>query len=286
MMKQLFPFLFLIFSFIISKTHSQKFFVRRYLLSTSSIDKAKLRLSDLEYHNYYRIKHSTCKLNLNKSLNKMAQLYAEELAKNNSGLEHSKGRKNIGENLYMGGGYTQNGTVSYNASQTLLYYSESKGYNYSFEGFSTGTGHFTQLVWNKTTDVGFGYAIAGAKEDSDVTTYTLYCVSNYWPGGNVLTQFTKNVFPYNESLNEQPEYCNKEISIDTEDGIVIDVDTDTDEKNSGSSTGMSGVGKFFLVLGIIIVIIGILICVDIFLLKGMMFKKIKGLKKKSKISLI
>ena len=54
------------------------------------------------------------------------------------------------------------------------------------------TGHFTQLVWKSTTDIGCGLAIIKNK---------VYGVTNYFPPGNYIgsSNFRKNVLP--EVLN-------------------------------------------------------------------------------------
>lgn len=57
-----------------------------------------------------------------------------------------------------------------------MWYNEVRHYNYSSPGFTSNTGHFTQLVWAETTHMGVGRAIQGS---------TTYVVSNYSPPGNV-----------------------------------------------------------------------------------------------------
>jgi hypothetical protein len=41
---------------------------------------------------------------------------------------------------------------------TSAWYDEIKLYNWSKPGFSSGTGHFTQVVWKGSQKVGFGFA--------------------------------------------------------------------------------------------------------------------------------
>ncbi|KAL1456096.1 hypothetical protein WDU94_000849, partial [Cyamophila willieti] len=51
-------------------------------------------------------------------------------------------------------------------------------------------GHFTQVVWKGTTEVGLGVA----RKDSD-DSHLVVVVANYGPPGNILGRFRENVFP-------------------------------------------------------------------------------------------
>lgn len=56
---------------------------------------------------------------------------------------------NYGQNLAMGTG------DSFGADQSVkMWYDEVKQYNFASGGFSSATGHFTQLVWKATTKLG------------------------------------------------------------------------------------------------------------------------------------
>lgn len=57
------------------------------------------------------------------------------------------------------------------------WYAEESQYNYGRGGFSSATGHFTQLVWRDTTRLGCAYNFS-----CGMKTY----VCNYSPPGNVM----------------------------------------------------------------------------------------------------
>ncbi|CAF5089453.1 unnamed protein product, partial [Rotaria sp. Silwood1] len=61
-------------------------------------------------------------------------------------------------------------------------------YNYSSPGFSSVTGHFTQVIWLGSTQLGIGIALTNDNR-------TAYVVANYYPPGNYLGQFGANVLP-------------------------------------------------------------------------------------------
>ncbi len=70
---------------------------------------------------------------------------------------------------------------------TDQWYSEVQKYNFSSPGFRSGTGHFSQVVWRDSTDMGIGKA-----ESKDGK---IFVVANYKPAGNMMSRYKENVFP-------------------------------------------------------------------------------------------
>ena len=68
---------------------------------------------------------------------------------------------------------------------TEQWYEEANNYNYK-EDFQQGKGHFAQIVWRSTKEVGFGRAKALDGK--------WYAVANYFPAGNYIGQFRENVY--------------------------------------------------------------------------------------------
>jgi hypothetical protein len=66
-------------------------------------------------------------------------------------------------------------------------------YSYPHPGYSTASGHFTQLVWAGTQKLGCGYAICKGKNGTPGN----YLVCEYSPAGNITNPgyFEKNVLP-------------------------------------------------------------------------------------------
>jgi hypothetical protein len=71
---------------------------------------------------------------------------------------------------------------------TQSWYDEIKYYSFSNPGFSMQTGHFTQVVWKGSKQLGVGIAFANNGNKAIV-------VANYSPPGNYLGQFPNNVYP-------------------------------------------------------------------------------------------
>ena len=140
----------------------------------------------LNAHNDYRKNHKSKPLILNVDLSKLAQEYANKLARDKpespelpSSSIIFKGQA-LGENLLKS---TNNKTGK---EVTDEWYKEVDKYNFNKAKLQAGTAHFTQLIWKGTTDVGFGYS------NSDDGTF--YFVAFYYPYGNNLMEFQDNVF--------------------------------------------------------------------------------------------
>ena len=150
---------------------------------TPSITGSEFQKSALDAHNNYRAKHHVGKLVLNQELCDIAQKYAEKLARTGN-FAHSNGSfhgDNMGENLFACYGMKITGKM-----MTDDWYNEVHQYNFNNPGYISGTGHFTQIVWKGSKQVGFGYAQA---RDG-----YYYGVANYYPAGNFIGEFEDNVF--------------------------------------------------------------------------------------------
>uniref|UniRef100_A0A8C9TYA0 Golgi-associated plant pathogenesis-related protein 1 n=1 Tax=Scleropages formosus TaxID=113540 RepID=A0A8C9TYA0_SCLFO len=136
----------------------------------------------LRSHNEYRRRHQAPPLKLSSKLSREATRYAESLASTRI-LKHSASRGSCGENLAWAS-YDQSGK-----DVADRWYNEVKNYNYNRPGFSSGTGHFTAMVWRSTKKLGVGKA-----EATDGSTFV---VARYFPAGNITNQghFEANVLP-------------------------------------------------------------------------------------------
>jgi len=142
----------------------------------------------LELHNEYRATHGAPALRLDSTLNDDAQAYAEKLLRGQaSGHDTAElNAKSQGENLFWGWG-SRGPPETLQAGQS--WYDEVELYDFDNPGFSSATGHFTQLVWKASTKVGFGVASDGNQK---------HVVARYTPrgnSGNSAQQYEANVLP-------------------------------------------------------------------------------------------
>ena len=130
-------------------------------------------------HNRYRAKHNSPPLRYSQRASVVAQRWANHLAKQKA-MQHGD-HEGMGQNLAWASGKELTGEGA-----TDMWYREIEQYNFNNPGFASGTGHFTQLVWAETREVGMGKASVGGQT---------FVVANYIPPGNVVGRqnFEKNV---------------------------------------------------------------------------------------------
>ncbi|WP_156757090.1 CAP family protein [Actinokineospora pegani] len=102
-------------------------------------------------------------------------------------FEHSDNGGRYGENLAAQ-------TPALSARDAVnMWMSEVKDYDYANPGFSTATGHFTQVVWKSTTQV--AVAAADCPAGTVLPEASVFVVARYTPPGNFTDQFAQNVGP-------------------------------------------------------------------------------------------
>ena len=160
------------------------------IFTKSNFNAAKFLEQELAETNRLRKLHGANPLKLNKDLVEMAQKYAEELAAENK-FKHSENRNLkghegewVGENIYMCS--NSMGAQYSTGSMTRSWYDEIKDYDFNTGKSKNGgvVGHFTQVVWKDTKEVGFGIGFNGGN---------LVGVGNYYPGGNFNNAELQNV---------------------------------------------------------------------------------------------
>lgn len=105
-----------------------------------------------------------------------------------------------GENLAYLQAYPSNTFHPRHAVQ--LWYDEIKDYDYSKPDFSSSTGHFTQVVWKSTTQVGCAWDRGYGQYDASYR----FLTCEYSPPGNYLGQFGSQVAPATGVPPAQPVY--------------------------------------------------------------------------------
>ena len=137
-------------------------------------------------HNALRKKHGAPPVKWNSKIAEVAQAWAQTNAAAGR-MFHSKGGK-YGENIYWISGGMPSGKSVVDA-----WYSEIQFYDYKKPGFSSKTGHFTQVIWKSSKEIGAGWARSA---DGG-----LFVVCSYDPPGNYKGKFPRNVEPLAKSLN-------------------------------------------------------------------------------------
>ena len=133
----------------------------------------------LSANNKLRSQHGSSPLKWSSSAASKAQEWATHLAKSGT-LQHGN-HEGMGQNL------------AYKMGQELtaqevadMWYQEISNYDFNRPGFSSNTGHFTQMIWADSTEMGAARAVSGNRS---------FVVANHTPPGNITNrgQFEKNV---------------------------------------------------------------------------------------------
>ncbi len=133
----------------------------------------------LSAHNRYRKLHGVPPAVWSKKVAASALAYAETCPSGHSTSVY-------GENLAW---------ASYDMSINLVvkkWYDEEPRYDYGNPGYVSGVGHFTQIVWKETTEIGCARA-TGCGPDNSLRANTWIC--QYSPPGNYRGLFSENVLP-------------------------------------------------------------------------------------------
>jgi uncharacterized protein YkwD len=132
----------------------------------------------VDAHNAVRAKHCAGPLTWSPKLAAVAQDWANSLKAQGCKFGH-KPRNQYGENLAAGTSGTLDGRAVAD-----MWYDEVKLYKFPDGGFSMQTGHFTQVVWRQTTQLGCAMTSCNGMD---------IWVCEYDPPGNVDTMYRQNV---------------------------------------------------------------------------------------------
>ncbi|BFZ19718.1 hypothetical protein BsWGS_22757 [Bradybaena similaris] len=142
----------------------------------------------LEQHNHFRAltkASNMLKLMWDPQLEHFAQSYAAQCKfEHNSDRQNVAGFQYVGENLYAGTGDFDPKAV------VQQWYSEINDYDYSSNTCTPGRGcgHYTQVVWAKTSAMGCGVTYCPRFNQARKIGFTegFLVVCNYGPGGNYI----------------------------------------------------------------------------------------------------
>jgi hypothetical protein len=161
-------------------------FIAAVALAAASLGLAEATSAQQEFvalHNAKRARHCAPPVAWSPQLAAAAQAYARQCK---IGV-HDGQRGNQGENLAAG--------FATPAAVVDAWYNEVSGYDYNRPGFSLPTGHFTQVVWRSTTQIGCALWNCGGQQN---------WVCRYGPPGNFPNQFPQNVLPPTCAAGQPP----------------------------------------------------------------------------------
>lgn len=167
-----------LFIFLVQQAAAQNITVTGSSISTK--DATAL----LAHHNSIRKEKGEDALTWSTTLAAYAQQWADYLAqKNNGEIKHrdecGQNGQTYGENIFWG----SSSAVYPPIQASYSWYEEKKNYRYGkINGSSShNTGHYTQMIWKATRQMGAGVAICNNG--------AIIVVANYYPAGNVIGEY-------------------------------------------------------------------------------------------------
>lgn len=139
----------------------------------------------LAAHNAARQEVGLADLTWSAELAAYAQEWAEQLLREGGGLRHRPAAdlasRDAGENLSSSQSSAPGGAMQHPSRAVAGWVAEKSAYDYASNSCATGRicGHYTQIVWRETTEVGCGVA-----RNDDATREVWVC--NYSPAGNYI----------------------------------------------------------------------------------------------------
>jgi len=140
----------------------------------------------VEAHNYFRCLHGVGPVTWDNTLASFASWVASDNAARGY-IHHSDGNGGeYGENIVMQPLMEESQVTGY--GMVKRWYDEIKDYDFNYPGFDGATGHFTQVVWKGSTEIGCGMATS---PQGSFTSFWVVC--NYKQPGNWEGMFEENV---------------------------------------------------------------------------------------------
>ena len=132
----------------------------------------------LKYINIHRFNHNVPPLEYNKDIEKISQLYAENLSKKNTlVLSYNKfNNEELGESLFS--------CSELISPFKLVDNWYNNGNNINFDEIEQPS-HFSQMVWKNSKYFALGVGLGNNNY--------IFIVANYYPGGNIQGQFKENL---------------------------------------------------------------------------------------------
>lgn len=163
----------------------------------------------LKAHNEFRSKHGVKMLKLNEKLCKFAEEWAINLASKANPIHRSNSP--YGENIFCSWSNSPHGLVVHGREPVEHWYEEVESHVFYKEPTTLRTGHFTQVIWKDSKELGVGQARS--------KTGQVVIVCNYDPPGNFIGSFTENIPPvggfpstYRENIRKSDESRNTSLS--------------------------------------------------------------------------
>jgi len=166
-----------------NNNNNNKNYLKLIEVKENKIDIKKFINDAFNQHNYYRKLHNSPLLTINNDLITYSQNFANEMSiKDDDSHSNCIWKEDliIGESIYSSNKFFTG------KDMTNYFYDENKYYDFEKSICETKASRFTQMIWKKTKEVGFGIAYSNKSGK-------YYAVANYYPTGNSLGEYKENI---------------------------------------------------------------------------------------------
>ena len=142
----------------------------------------------LKQHNDIRNKFKCLPLKLNNDLKILAQKFADnfDILKESNFLNVNYNNKQLGINYQIfKGDISELNKICKDWVDEKNYYKKDNDKKIDLTKYNSKTKHFTQIIWKKTKEVGFG--VSQLNNDEKIF------VAFYYPAGNIFNEFNENI---------------------------------------------------------------------------------------------
>lgn len=193
----------------------------------------------LANHNAKRAAHNAPAMVWDTQLAAEAQAWADSAGDRINPVAHDTNRGFVGENLFFRTG-SSTSIDQLTAQAVAAWYAEIERYDFANpdSNVSNDIGHFSQVVWDTSTQLGCGASIFSQSQLSD-SSGMIFLVCRYRQPGNFIGQFGQHVFPVVNQVTAVPSFSTQIITAPAASPAPTNSDLTTSSSDSGLITSSS-----------------------------------------------
>ncbi|MBW2942020.1 hypothetical protein KXJ70_14590 [Zhongshania sp. CAU 1632] len=190
----------------------------------------------LAHHNAKRAAHNAPAMVWDTQLAAEAQAWTDSAGDRINPVIHDTNRGLVGENLFFRTG-SSTSIDQLTAQAVAAWYAELERYDFANpeSNVANDIGHFSQVVWDTSTQLGCGASVFSQSHLSD-SSGMIFLVCRYRQPGNFIGQFEQHVFPVVNQVAAVPSFSTQIITAPAASPAPTSTPTNSDLTTSSSDT--------------------------------------------------